>query len=153
MTGRQGVVDGGMIWKVMGVKQGDLCGYKVGVHRSHPRRACRTGVRVSIVATKRRHGSAAKGTQQGRDVKTDQRQATMLPWCETPNTSINTCAPPWERVEASVWTPRMLAALETNGVRGGKWHSLIDKVYALPNLMAAWAEVRANKGAAGVDHQ
>jgi RNA-directed DNA polymerase len=47
----------------------------------------------------------------------------------------------------------MLTALETNGVRGGKWHSLIDKVYALPNLMAAWAEVRANKGAAGVDRQ
>jgi RNA-directed DNA polymerase len=47
----------------------------------------------------------------------------------------------------------MLAALETNGVRGGKWHSLIDKVYALPNLYAAWAEVKANKGAAGVDHQ
>jgi len=47
----------------------------------------------------------------------------------------------------------MLAALETNGVRGGKWHSLIDKVHALPNLSAAWAEVKANKGAAGVDHQ
>jgi len=47
----------------------------------------------------------------------------------------------------------MLAALETNGVRGGKWHSLIDKVYALPNLYGAWAEVKANKGAAGVDHQ
>jgi RNA-directed DNA polymerase len=47
----------------------------------------------------------------------------------------------------------MLAALETNGVRGGKWHSLIDKVHALPNLYAAWAEVKANKGAAGVDHQ
>jgi len=69
------------------------------------------------------------------------------------NTSRNTYAPPWEWVEASVWTPRMLAALETNGVRGGKWHSLIDKVYALPNLRSAWTEVRANKGAAGVDHQ
>jgi RNA-directed DNA polymerase len=30
---------------------------------------------------------------------------------------------------------------------------LIDKVYALPNLYAAWAEVKANGGAAGVDHQ
>jgi RNA-directed DNA polymerase len=46
----------------------------------------------------------------------------------------------------------MLAALEI-GVRGGKWHSLIDKVYWLPNLYAAWAKVKANKGAAGVDHQ
>lgn len=35
--------------------------------------------------------------------------------------------------------------------RKGKWYSLIDKVYALPNLRAAWEKVRANKGAAGVD--
>ena len=40
-------------------------------------------------------------------------------------------------VETSVWTDRMLAALG-NGVRGGKWHSLIDKVYALETLRAAW---------------
>lgn len=32
-----------------------------------------------------------------------------------------------------------------------KWHSLIDKVYALPNLQRAWEKVRANRGAAGVD--
>ena len=35
----------------------------------------------------------------------------------------------WSWVEASVWTERMLAALG-NGVQGGKWHSLTDKVYA-----------------------
>jgi RNA-directed DNA polymerase len=46
-----------------------------------------------------------------------------------------------------------LAAVENNEVRGGKWHSLIDKVYALPNLSAVWTAVRANAGAAGVDHQ
>lgn len=46
----------------------------------------------------------------------------------------------------------MLTALE-KGVKGGKWFSLIDKVYALPNLRAAFKEVRANHGAAGVDHQ
>ena len=39
-----------------------------------------------------------------------------------------------------------------NGVRGGKWFSLIDKVYALPNLCAAVDKVHGNKGAAGVDH-
>ena len=42
-------------------------------------------------------------------------------------------------------------ALE-QGVIGGKWHSLIDKVYALPNLRQAFARVKANQGAAGVDH-
>ena len=31
----------------------------------------------------------------------------------------------WAWVEASVWTDRMLAALG-NGVKGGKWFSLID---------------------------
>lgn len=108
---------------------------------------------MSIVAMKLRNGSGAKGTQEGRNVKTDIRQATLFPVSTRTNTSRDTYAPPWEWVEASVWTPRMLAALETNGVRGGKWHSLIDKVYAMSNLRAAWTEVRANKGAAGVDHQ
>jgi RNA-directed DNA polymerase len=54
-------------------------------------------------------------------------------------------------VEAAVWTERMLTALEA-GVIGGKRHSLIDKVYALPNLRKAFERVKANGGAAGVDH-
>jgi len=45
----------------------------------------------------------------------------------------------------------MLTALE-QGVRGGVWFSLIDKVYAPGNLGAAMAQVVANRGAAGVDH-
>jgi RNA-directed DNA polymerase len=56
----------------------------------------------------------------------------------------------WTWVEASVWTDRMLAALG-NGVRGGKWHSLIDKVYAPQTLMVAWQRVARNRGAAGID--
>jgi len=58
----------------------------------------------------------------------------------------------WAWVEPSVWTERMLTALEA-GVKGGKWFSLMDKVYARGNLQAAFAEVKANGGAAGVDHQ
>ena len=58
----------------------------------------------------------------------------------------------WGWVEPTVWTERMLTALE-EGVKGGKWFSLIDKVYALANLRAAFRRVRANQGAAGVDHQ
>src|SRR4051812_17057829 len=58
----------------------------------------------------------------------------------------------WSWVEASVWTPRMLEALG-NGVQGGKWFSLIDKVSRLTTLQAAWEKVKANKGAAGVDGQ
>jgi RNA-directed DNA polymerase len=46
----------------------------------------------------------------------------------------------------------MLAALG-NGVRGGKWFSLIDKVYRQQTLKAAWHKVKGNAGAAGVDGQ
>jgi len=56
----------------------------------------------------------------------------------------------WGWVERAVWNERMLEALET-GVRGGKWHSLYDKVYRLSNLKAAWKRVEANKGGGGVD--
>jgi RNA-directed DNA polymerase len=55
-------------------------------------------------------------------------------------------------VEVSVWNERMLAAL-VNGVKGGKWFSLIDKVYRPTTLAAAWERVKANRGAAGVDGQ
>ena len=46
----------------------------------------------------------------------------------------------------------MLTTLE-QGVRGGRWHTLIDKVYSPRNLLAASASVIGNEGAAGVDHQ
>src|SRR5258705_7346530 len=58
----------------------------------------------------------------------------------------------WAWTEPSVWTERMLTALEV-GVKGGIWFSLIDKVYKLGNLRAAFAKVKANQGAAGVDHR
>src|SRR6516225_4111917 len=57
----------------------------------------------------------------------------------------------WSWVEPRVWTERMLAAL-TQGVKGGKWYSLIDKLYPEDTLCLAFAQVAANRGAAGVDH-
>jgi RNA-directed DNA polymerase len=53
-------------------------------------------------------------------------------------------------VEPSVWTERMLTALEL-GVKGGKWYSLIDKVSSLGNLKSAFTKVKSNDGSAGVD--
>jgi len=58
----------------------------------------------------------------------------------------------WEWTEPSVWTERMLDALE-RGVKGGKWYSLIDKVYAEETLEAGWKRVKRNRGSAGVDRE
>jgi RNA-directed DNA polymerase len=57
----------------------------------------------------------------------------------------------WRWVEPSVWTVRMLATLE-QGVEGGKWFRLFDKVFAERNLQAAFQQVASKNGAAGVDH-
>jgi RNA-directed DNA polymerase len=45
----------------------------------------------------------------------------------------------------------MLTALE-EGVKGGRWHTLIDKVSFGHNLEASYAQIASNKGASGVDH-
>ena len=52
--------------------------------------------------------------------------------------------------ETSIWTKSMLIALD-NGVKGGKWFSLIDKIYSPKTLNIAWQQVKSNKGSAGVD--
>jgi RNA-directed DNA polymerase len=57
----------------------------------------------------------------------------------------------WSWVEPQVWTERMLAALD-EGVKGGTWYSLIDKLHPESTLRTAFAKVAANHGAAGVDH-
>lgn len=57
----------------------------------------------------------------------------------------------WSWVEPAVWTERMLTTLE-KGVKGGPWFSLIDKVYSKRALRSAFAKVKANKGAPGIDH-
>jgi RNA-directed DNA polymerase len=61
-------------------------------------------------------------------------------------------APQWEWTEASVWTERMLAALE-RGVKGSKWFSLMDKVWKTENLQSAMKQVMRNQGGAGIDGQ
>ena len=47
---------------------------------------------------------------------------------------------------SAVWTERMLATLE-RGITGGKWYSLIDKVWDEGTLrMAAWLRLAARRG-------
>ena len=94
------------------------------------------------------------GRQEGRSVSFIERQsegkASAVPARATQGAKTHT--EKWRWVEASVWNERMLAALE-NGVKGGKWFSLIDKVYRPQTLRAAWRKVAKNAGAAGVDRQ
>ena len=61
-------------------------------------------------------------------------------------------ARPFDWVERSIWTDRMLEALD-EGVKGGVWFSLIDKVYKTSTFNAGWQAVRRNGGSAGTDHQ
>jgi RNA-directed DNA polymerase len=94
--------------------------------------------------------------RSGREVEgvktatTEETAATVQP--ATAATQAAEIQARWAWVEPTVWNARMLTALE-NGVKGGKWFSLIDKVYAMPNLRAAFMKVKLNKGAAGVDRQ
>jgi RNA-directed DNA polymerase len=67
-----------------------------------------------------------------------------------PGGEIQAGATRWNWVEPSVWTRRMLAALDT-GVKGGVWFSLMDKVYATRNLESAYRKVASNRGSAGID--
>jgi RNA-directed DNA polymerase len=77
-----------------------------------------------------------------------EQRPTRVP---TPAKPVGEIAGRWAWVEPAVWTERMLTALE-QGVQGGVWFSLIDKVYRPSNLAAAVTKVVANRGAAGVDH-
>lgn len=51
------------------------------------------------------------------------------------------------------WTPAMVEAIDRYRQAGRRWHLLFDKLYAEPNLKAAWAQVEGNGGAAGVSGQ
>lgn len=76
-------------------------------------------------------------------------QPVTVPFAATPAGKLPSIR---EWANPCVWTERMLTTLE-QGVRGGKWHTLIDKVYAPQNLWVASGNVIGNQGAAGVDHQ
>ncbi|MCO6454464.1 MAG: group II intron reverse transcriptase/maturase [Pirellulaceae bacterium] len=73
-----------------------------------------------------------------------------VPWAATP-----TGEPPtiqrW--AHPAVWTDRMLETLLQDKVRGGKWHTLFDKVFGEKNLLASADKVLDKQGAAGVDRQ
>jgi hypothetical protein len=69
-----------------------------------------------------------EGRQEGRCMKSKKRQSasnvSIVP--KQAKQGTETLQRDWSWVEASIWTESMLAALD-NGVKGGKWFSLIDK--------------------------
>lgn len=93
-----------------------------------------------------------EGWQEGGYVKDrePQAQAPLVP--EGARQGADIPERTWAWVEATVWTERMLSAL-ANGVKGGKWFSLMDKAVRPETLTAAWQKVAGNGGAAGVDRQ
>jgi RNA-directed DNA polymerase len=88
--------------------------------------------------------------QEGGDAMSasKQQQPSLVPATATQDGEVRSR---WLWAEASVWTERMLTALE-NGIKGGRWYSLIDKVFAERTLRAGAGSVIANEGAPGVDH-
>jgi RNA-directed DNA polymerase len=82
----------------------------------------------------------------------DRSQETLPPTVATGPGQGGDVRSQWAWTEPAVWTERMLGAL-VNGVKGGVWFSLMDKVCSPKNLSASWERVRRNGGAAGVDRQ
>ncbi len=69
---------------------------------------------------------------------------TTVPFAATPRgetPSIDAWAHP------AVWTDRMLTTLLEGAVRGGKWHTLSDKVHSKRNLYGSVGKVLGRKGA------
>jgi len=95
---------------------------------------------------KRKHAqSQAAGPKKKRDDIPVTVPFAATPAGETP--SIGAWA------HRAVWTDRMLETLLQDKVKGGKWHTLIDKVFSELNLFCSAAKVLSKKGAAGVDRQ
>ena len=135
------------------------CGEESGETRQ--RGDAQPGVRAFIVPKRPRAAESAEskaasreGRQEGGCVKAGEGQSGGKVPVVSERTTQATEARQrdWSWVEASIWTERMLAALE-NGVKGGTWFSLIDKVSRPETLWAAWRKVARNAGAAGVDGQ
>ena len=127
---------------------GETCGRGDGGRSQslHSTEAARAARSVESKATPR------EGRQEGGDVKAGMKQAPAPEVSARTKQGADTHVRNWTWVEASVWTERMLSALD-NGVKGSQWFSLVDKVSRPTTLQAAWHKVVRNGGAAGVDRQ
>jgi hypothetical protein len=140
-AGRAEVTDkatfGHTTWLGIGCSEG-----RAGKRRDLPRvRACGRsqsphGTAGARSPEKRGQQSRAEG-RRGRKVdvgSTVMRQGTAPPVPDRAKQGAE--ARDWSWVEASVWTDRMVSALD-KGVKGGRWYSLMDKVGAPATLGGA----------------
>ena len=81
----------------------------------------------------------------------DEQKPVAVPRRDAEGNRAGKAGPTRPTAEPLIWTERMLATL-AKGVTGGKWYSLIDKLYPIATLRAAFQAVATNQGAAGVDH-
>ena len=125
------------------VKQGELSGIATAI-------AVRAEVRAAIGALNPGNSGGAKGGRKVNDCE-PQRGKETAEVCESTKQAEKPVNPRWEWVESTVWNANMLRALD-EGVKGGKWFSLIDKVYKRANLDSAFASVKRNGGASGIDN-
>lgn len=109
-------------------------------------------VRAFIVAMKSRNGDGAKGGRKIDGGNPDTTKGRLAIVEKQRPKQAREANGRWSWVERSVWTDSMLTALE-EGVKGGKWFSLIDKVSSRENLKVSWEKVRKNRGSSGVDRQ
>ena len=119
--------------------------------RDLPRRLTAAGVRGTIVAVKPGNSGGAKGSRKMEGVMTRRAEhpPAAVPLAQQAGAAVP--HPLWETAKPCVWTTRMLTTL-IQGVEGGIWFRLYDKVFSERNLLAAYQQVADKKGAAGVDH-
>lgn len=147
------VVGDGMRGRSRHVNRGDLSGDRSAFEAEERGAKGRPGRSRSVHSGEEAgQRPRSQGTQEGGCVKSmsnEKRPAPVPPGAKQAGE-----APPseWKWVERSAWTERMLKALE-NGVKGGVWFTLIDKVYRPGTLDAAWLRVKANGGGPGSDFQ
>jgi len=112
------------------VKQGGLPGTRSARSRSGSSQSTRSSEEVLETGL-------SEGVQEGGWVKSvsSQDRAAQVP--EPAIQAAEARRARWGWVEGSIWTERMLEALE-EGVKGGVWFSLIDKVYRPQSLAVAW---------------
>lgn len=147
-AGMHGVVGDRMAGSCGDVNQGSRSVERTGNQANSPEEGTE-GDRVPVGAKKSRNGDGAKGNREANPEGARQSEE-QLP--SVPATDKQGGEDLWQRhkAEREVWSQGMLETLQ-RGVKGGKWFSLIDKVYQEKTLAKAWEKVRSNAGTCGVD--